>query len=100
MLTFLAINGSFWPVTSKENLGHRLGEDIKEHKYNIYGNGLSNPIQIVLNSEHLNALTGHKDIRRQALPLLIFCRAPKKNKVTYQAWKSSQFHVFRCMFSK
>ena len=54
-------------------------EDIKEHKYNIYGNGLSNLIQIVLNSEHVNALTGHKDIRRRALPLLI-CRAPEKIK--------------------
>lgn len=65
--------------------------DIKEHKYNIYGNGLSNPIQIVLNSEHLDALTRHKDIRRQALPLLIFYRAPENIKSPTRLGRAANF---------
>lgn len=88
MLTFLAINGSFGPMTSKENLGHTLGKGTA--KYSIYGNGQSNPIQIVLNSKHLAAL---QDRKMQE-------DSTRKCEVTYRAWKSCQFHVFRGSFSK
>lgn len=53
----LAINGSFEPVTSKENVSNRLGKGTsKGITTDVYVNGPTNPNQTALNSKHLAAL--------------------------------------------